>query len=105
MTGALSKDLALAARSTATVVILMGMKKLREIMELFQACGRGDTPVAVIQNGTLASQQHAVGTASTIVDLVRAEDLGSPGIIVVGEVVKFAPVVNAFAAAHLDANH
>lgn len=90
MTGALSGDVALAARSTATVIILMGLKKLPEIMELFQAYGKGETPVAVIQNGTLASQRHVVGTVSTIAELVKEEDLGSPGIIIAGDVVKFA---------------
>lgn len=90
MTGALSADVALAAQSTATVIILMGLKKLAEIMELFQAYGKGETPVAVIQNGTLASQRHVVGTVSTIAELVKEEDLGSPGIIIAGDVVKFA---------------
>lgn len=90
MSGNLSHDVALAARSTATVVILMGLKKLPEIMTIFRELGKGDTPVAVIQNGTLPNQKHVVGTASTIVDLVREEDLGAPGIIIAGDVVKFA---------------
>lgn len=90
MTGALSGDVALAAQSTATVIILMGLKKLPEIAALFKQFGKGDTPVAVIQNGTLPSQKQVVGTASTIVDLVREEDLGAPGIIIAGDVVRFA---------------
>lgn len=104
MTGSLSKDLALAAQSTATVVILMGMKKLREIMELFQGYGRGDTPVAVIQNGTLPTQKHVVGTVSGIADLVKADELGSPGIILVGDVVRFADVATVLATDQLDLN-
>jgi len=98
MTGTLSADVALAAQSTATVIILMGLKKLGAIMELFQTYGKGETPVAVIQNGTLPSQRHVVGTVSTIVDLVKEEDLGSPGIIIAGDVVKFADVGMAIAA-------
>jgi uroporphyrin-III C-methyltransferase len=92
MTGGLSSDVALAAQSTATIIILMGLKKLAEIMSVFHAHGKHDLPVAVIQNGTLPSQKHVVGTVSTIVNLVREEDLGSPGIIVAGDVVRFAPV-------------
>lgn len=90
MSGSLSKDVALAAQSTATVIILMGLKKLPEIMALFEQCGKSDTPVAVIQNGTLPTQKQVVGTVSTIVNLVREEDLGAPGIIIAGDVVKFA---------------
>lgn len=97
MTGGLSSDVALAAQSTATIIILMGLKKLAEIMSVFHAHGKHDLPVAVIQNGTLPSQKHVVGTVSTIVNLVREEDLGSPGIIIAGDVVRFAPVGEAMA--------
>lgn len=98
MTGALSQDVALAAQSSATVIILMGLKKLPEIMRLFQGYGKGETPVAVIQNGTLPSQREVAGTVSTIADLVMEEDLGSPGIIIVGDVVRFAEVGKSIAA-------
>lgn len=98
MTGGLSSDVALAAQSTATVIILMGLRKLPEIMEVFQSHGKGNTPVAVIQNGTMETQRHVVGTVSNIVSLVREEDLGSPGIIVAGDVVRFAEVGKDLAA-------
>lgn len=92
MTGALSDDVALAAQSSATVIILMGLKKLKEIMTLFEAYGKGEMPVAVIQNGTLPTQKQVLGTVSSITSLVKQEDLGSPGIIIAGDVVKFAEV-------------
>jgi uroporphyrin-III C-methyltransferase len=92
LTGALSSDIALAAQSTATIIILMGIKKLPEIMAIFEKLGKGATPVAVIQNGTLPSQQSVIGTVSSVVNLVEKEALGSPGIIVVGDVVKYANV-------------
>ena len=98
MTGSLSGDVALAAQSTATVIILMGLKKLPEIMAIFQALGKSETPVAVIQNGTMPTQRHVVGTVSSIVSLVKQEDLGSPGIIIAGDVVRYADVGNAIAA-------
>ena len=103
MTGALSSDVALAAQSTATVIILMGLKKLKDIMSIFQKVGKAELPVAVIQNGTLPSQKQVVGTASTMVDLVREEDLGYPGIIIAGEVVKYAHARNAIAAQYVKA--
>ena len=103
MSGGLSGDVALAAKSTATVIILMGLKKLPEIMSVFLALGKSELPVAVIQNGTLPSQRHVVGTVSTIANLVKDEDLGSPGIIVAGDVVRFADVATSMAAQYAKA--
>ncbi len=88
--GEMSADVSLAAQSTATVVILMGLKKINEIMKLFQAHGKGETPVAVIQNGTLPNQRNVFGTVATISGLTNEEQLGPPAIIVVGEVVRHA---------------
>lgn len=91
--GAISTDIALAAKSTATVVILMGLNKIHEIMELFQQNGRQLTSVAVIQDGTLPTERMVVGTVATIEDLVLRENIQSPAIIIVGEVVKYARVI------------
>jgi uroporphyrin-III C-methyltransferase len=85
--GHISEDLALAARSTATVVILMGMKNLEGITSLFKAAGKSQTPVAIIQNGTRPNQRIALGTVDTICHIVREQQLTSPAIIVVGRVV------------------
>lgn len=85
--GDISGDVALAAQSTATVVILMGLNRIKEIMEKFQVSGKRETPVAIIQNGTLPDQKSVIGTVSTITDLASAAGIGSPAIIVVGEVV------------------
>lgn len=83
----ISEDINLAAKSTATVVILMGMGKLTEIMAIFMASGKAQTPVAIIQNGTTPAERIGIGTVSTITALVEKEKLGSPAIIVIGEVV------------------
>lgn len=93
--GAVSSDIALAARSTATVVILMGLNKLPEIMDQFQDAGRKDVPVAIVQNGTLPTQRVITGSVSSIVALSRAADMNSPSVIVVGEVVKYLHTLNA----------
>lgn len=88
--GEISADINLAAQSSATVVILMGLQKLEVIMTLFGAAGRSSTPVAVIQNGTLPEQKCVIGSVETIVSEVAKANLGAPAVIVVGEVVKFA---------------
>ncbi|MBK0370628.1 uroporphyrinogen-III C-methyltransferase [Flavobacterium agrisoli] len=84
----LSADVALAAQSTATVVILMGMSKLQQIISLFQKQGKGELPIAIIQNGTLPNEKIGVGTIDTIQQVVFENELASPAIIVIGEVVK-----------------
>jgi len=89
--GEISKDIALAAQSSATVVILMGIRKLEEISQLFIAKGKGRTPVMVIQNGSLPTEQMVHGTVSTISKLVRQEGVGAPAIIVIGAVVDLLP--------------
>jgi uroporphyrin-III C-methyltransferase len=87
--GKLSKDLYLAAQSSATVVILMGMKKLNEIVEVFEAFNRENTPVAIIQNGSLPDEKLGLGTVSTISEIVREKGLSSPAIIIVGEIIRY----------------
>src|SRR5699024_9310808 len=44
----LSKDVALAAKSKATVIILLGMSKLVEIVESFKSEQKEELPVAII---------------------------------------------------------
>ncbi len=87
-TGELSSDLHLAAQSTATVVILMGMKKLNEIAEVFTASGKENTPVAIVQNGSRPDEKLGLGTVSTISEIAREKGLSSPAIIIVGEIVR-----------------
>jgi uroporphyrin-III C-methyltransferase len=87
--GEISSDIYDAAKSKATVVILMGLSKLQQISEAFKANGKGSTPIAVIQNGTLASENVAIGTIDSIVQEVKSQNIKSPAIIVIGDVVKF----------------
>lgn len=86
--GQLSNDIRLAAQSTATVVILMGLSKLHEITDVFKAEGKQDTAVAIIQNGSLPNERVALGTVDTIVDIITTEKLSAPAVIVIGDVVK-----------------
>lgn len=83
----LSKDVALASKSSATVVILMGMNKLDEIVSLYQSNRTDDLPIAIIQNGTKKTEKKVIGTISTIAQLVKDNELASPAIIIIGEVV------------------
>lgn len=98
MAGKLSDDVALAAKSTATVIILMGLNKLEEIVELFSRQGKSETPIAIIQNGTLKNQRSIVAKVSTIVEKARTTNIAGPAIIVIGEVVSYATELNKLMA-------
>ena len=89
--GQLSADLQLAAQSSATVVVLMGMHKLAGIMAVFAGYGKADTPVAIIQNGTLPDERIVIGQVHDIQARVletgrSGAPVDNPAIIVVGEV-------------------
>mgnify|MGYP001568784503 FL=1 len=90
----LSNDIKLAAKSNATVVVLMGMGKLPEIIALFQQENKNDLPVAIIQNGTRANEKVGIGTVDTILEIVKENELSNPSIIVLGEVVKHRQIIS-----------
>jgi len=89
--GKVPDDVKLAAQSGATVVILMGLGKLKEIVSIYQSYNRNHTPVAVIQNGSLPTENMSIGSIDTIVEAVEQEGIAAPAIIVIGEVVKKNP--------------
>ena len=97
-TGQLSEDVTLAAQSTATVVILMGMRKLGAIVEVFKAAGKTDCPAMVVQRGTWAGQRQVVATVDDIEAAVAEAKLGAPAIILIGEVVRLHPEWKAISA-------
>ncbi len=86
-TGDLNPDLHLAATSEATIVVLMGIGKLAEIVAIFTKNNKAQTPVAVIQNGTLPNEKAVFGTIETIENVVFTEGVSNPAVIVIGEVV------------------
>lgn len=95
--GELSTDLRAAAKTNATVVVLMGLSKLEEIAAVYQEENKGHLPVAVIQDGSLPTENIAAGSIDTIAAEVKREKLRSPAIIIIGEVVR----KNSYAAEQL----
>ena len=70
-----------------TLVFLMGVHNLPEIVQQLLAGGRSaETPVALIEQGTLACQKTVTGTLEDIVQ--RGAKIKSPAVILVGEVVR-----------------
>jgi uroporphyrin-III C-methyltransferase len=81
---------ALVASGT-TLVIYMGMTRLREIVAGLRDAGMSaTTPIAIVQNGTLPGAASLVSCLSDVVEAAADADLASPALIVVGEVVRFA---------------
>ncbi len=79
-----------------TIVILMGRNNIKEICNNLIRAGRSpDTPIAVIENGTLKNQRVFFGTLKNIADIIEKEDVRGPTLIVVGEVVKIAKKINS----------
>ena len=91
--GEISADIRLAAQSSATVIILMAMSKLEAIMEIFASYGKGETPVAIIQEGTTPREKMVIGTVRDIAFRAQHAGLGNPAVIIVGEVVKLHPAM------------
>jgi uroporphyrin-III C-methyltransferase / precorrin-2 dehydrogenase / sirohydrochlorin ferrochelatase len=74
-----------------TVVIYMGAGRAAEIRARLIAHGRAArTPVAVIQDGTAATQRLATGTLAELPELLIRYDIRAPALIVVGETAALA---------------
>jgi uroporphyrin-III C-methyltransferase len=89
--GEVSPDLKGAAKSNATVVVLMGIEKIKEIAEIFKTEGKGRLPVAVIENGSAKDENIVVGVVDTIAELVEDHQISSPALLVFGDVVSLHP--------------
>ncbi|WP_114791539.1 uroporphyrinogen-III C-methyltransferase [Niabella yanshanensis] len=103
--GDLSSDIQLAAQSSATVIILMAMSKLEQITELFALHGKGETPAAIIQNGTLPHQKMITGQVKDIYFRSQHAGLENPAIIIIGEVVNLATELSVQKQVHQFLHH
>ena len=80
--------IAAAAAQGLTLVIYMGVSTVRSLQAgLLEELPAG-TPVAVVQHASLPQQRHAAGTLGSLADLVERHGLGSPAVIVVGDVLR-----------------
>ncbi|WP_047865094.1 uroporphyrinogen-III C-methyltransferase [Rubrobacter aplysinae] len=77
-----------AANGADTLVLYMGIGRLREISSGLTAAGKSpDTPVACVRWGTLPEQHTVTGTLADIADRVEEAGLKPPAVTVVGDVV------------------
>lgn len=86
--GAFNPEIAMAAQTEATLVILMGLSKIADIATAFLQAGKDNLPIAIIQNATLPEQQVIVGTMADIAEKTQQANTASPAVIVAGVVVQ-----------------
>jgi uroporphyrin-III C-methyltransferase len=87
--GADWRALAEAARQAKlTLVIYMGVSGAARIQAQLLSGLPAETPVAIVQNATRADQRHAATTLGMLQATIEREGLGSPAVIVVGDVVR-----------------
>jgi len=76
------------ARQGGTLVFLMAMRQLGSLLETLVRHGLpAERPAAVIEHGTLARQRTVVATAGTLAASAATAKLGSPAVVVIGDVV------------------
>jgi uroporphyrin-III C-methyltransferase/precorrin-2 dehydrogenase/sirohydrochlorin ferrochelatase len=82
-----------------TLVVLMGVERLPEVVRQLGSNGRAPyTPIALIENGTLPNERVVVGTLADIVGEAEREQVRSPAVIVIGEVVRLRSALAGTAA-------
>ncbi len=75
------------ANAVDTIVVLMGMGRLKQIADDLVGAGMSkDTDVAIIESGTTKDQKILLGNLSNIVDKVKNSDIKPPAVIVIGRV-------------------
>ncbi len=74
-----------------TLVLLMAVQNLAAIAARLVAGGRaGGTPVAVVADGTMATERTLLTTLDGVADDLAGSDIRPPAVVVVGEVVAVA---------------
>ncbi len=82
-------DWAGLARSPGTLVLLMAVERIAMIADTLIRDGRSpETPVMVVQDGTLPTQRALYASLSTVAERVIAAGTRPPAIVVVGDVVR-----------------
>jgi uroporphyrin-III C-methyltransferase len=85
------------ATSVDTIVVLMGLANLAHIVDELVEGGRSpSTPAAVVQEGTLPTQRVVDADLAGLHHAVEAAGIGSPAILVIGDVVRLRERIGWF---------
>lgn len=89
------------ANGIDTLAIYMGVGNLGYICKQLTKNGKSkDTPVALVQWGSLENQRTVTGTLDTIEEIVVKEQIENPSMIIVGEVVRLRSELKWFEHLH-----
>jgi len=90
-------DAGVAADRECTLVIYMGLRQLPAIVERLLEAGRpADTPVMVVENGSLKTQRRCITRLDELLSAVEAKGIAAPALVVVGQVVALAEELDWF---------
>ncbi|KGI78671.1 siroheme synthase CysG [Oleiagrimonas soli] len=88
------------ARERQTLALYMGVAQLEHLTERMLAHGRdGDTPFALVENGSRPGQRVVTGCLRDLPALARRHDVRAPAMLILGEVAALAPQLAWFGAA------
>jgi uroporphyrin-III C-methyltransferase/precorrin-2 dehydrogenase/sirohydrochlorin ferrochelatase len=91
--GASDLDWRALANSRQTIVVYMGVAAAGGVADkLIEAGLDAATPVAIIENGTRWDQRVIKGELRAAADLIRRHGIGTPALLVIGEVTRAADV-------------
>lgn len=90
-------DWAQLSRPRQTLVLYMGLQNLPWISRQLQAHGvPADLPAAIIEQGTTPAQRVLTGTLATLPVIAEREQIGSPSLVIIGDVVGLQTKLNWF---------
>ncbi|UII65109.1 uroporphyrinogen-III C-methyltransferase [Xanthomonas translucens pv. translucens] len=97
-------DWAALAQERQTLAVYMGVAGLDTVRERLLRAGRAaQTPFALVENGSRPQQRVVIGTLADLPDTARAHQVGSPALLILGEVAALATDLHWFGAAPLPA--
>jgi len=95
--GSMDLDWDMLCRPRQTIVIYMGLKGLVTLCDEMKRHGMaGNTPAAIVQQGTTLNQKTVTGTLDTLPALAARAELKPPTLIIVGSVVSLHEKLNWF---------
>ena len=88
---ALDMDFEALVRTGGTLVFLMGVATMDEVCARLVVAGASpETPVSVVERGSMPGQRVVSGTVGTIAALARSAMVASPAVLVVGDACRLA---------------
>jgi uroporphyrin-III C-methyltransferase len=88
-----------AQQARLTLVIYMGVTGAAQIQEQLLTALPADTPAAIVQHASLPQQREAITVLGELAATIEREQLASPSVIVIGDVVRGVAAAKASSSA------